>query len=720
MANLNPRSAPTAIPLFHPDLKMAMRHVALGFQKAVNSNWHFAVFLLANVLTGFGFMLFRASGSPQSWGLVPADSTWTTLVYARNFADTLTFSYNPGDAATGMTSPLWVILLGTTSRLFSVMGMGLPQLAQLGGMLMAFAASSFGYLLVRDLTGLKWFGVLAGLLIALEPTFGFSKVAGSEVAMFSALVMGFAWALMTRRMTVASLLLALAVLARPEGILLAALGLMALVSKLLWEKGEGESLNSDEIQDLALFLAPTALALIAWGGYNQVTTGRLLPSAFYVMFQQPQLLDAANLGAVWNGYLKETSFFNGFQVAISVSIMVTGVYYLIRHGGVHGAPLVFFPPALIYVVSILVPFPQAQWTYESRQHLDAILPILLVLLVLGVAWVWDASVAYIEGQERLDSQMRGHLQFTLALAVVFLLGVPLAGAPYLWSQLMPEYSRNVRNVAEVTIPMAQWLNTEVRPEARIATLSPGAMRYFSGRDLTDATGLNNAEAIGEPVFEYVPASGADYVVAYDNLYIRSWPGYEEVASVATQDNSILEGSRLVTYRVGSSAQEADKNQVQAFIPSGLTLIDSLDVGDIDDEAAHSWEAEPLTDTQRRTYRAGPDAVVADDAHVTSGYESFRVRSVPGKDLTIVKRYDAAVRGAVRVIANGQVVGLWRFPPRRYFFGEDQFVVPGRFIGGGTTLLRFENIPGDGDAAVNNIASYYYWLYVPNGGASDTP
>lgn len=720
MANLTQKLRPTATPLFLLDPKVSIREAAAGLWAAVNSNWQLAAFLLANLLTGVGFLLFRADGSPQSWGLVPADSTWTTLVYARNFAETLTFSYNPGDSASGITSPLWVFLLGVAARLLSATDISLPQIAQVGGLLAAFVASTFGYLLVKNLTGLKGFGVLAGLLIALEPTFGFSKASGSEVALVSGLVMGFAWALVTRRMTVASLLLALAVLAGPGGILLAVLGVVVMVAKLLWEKGEGESLNSDEIQDLILFIAPTALALLAWGAYNQTTTGRLLPSGFYVVFQQPHLLDPNNLGAVWNGYLKETSFLNGFQVAVSVSIMAAGVYYLLKNGGFYGAPLALFPLVLIYVVSVLVPFPQAQWSYESRQHLDSILSILVVFLVLGVATLWKVSVAYIEGQERLDAQMRGHLQFTLGLAVVLLLGVPLTGAPYLWSHLMPEYSRNVRNVAEISIPMAQWLNTDVPLGSKVATLSPGALRYFSKHDLTDITGVNNPDALGKPIFEYITESGVEYVVAFDNLYLRSWPGHQEVASVATQSNTILQGSRLVAYQVGLSPQEADKHQVQAFVPSGLRLIDSLDVGDIEGESAHLWESNPLADTQRRTYRVGLDAVVADDARVTSGYESLVVRSVPGKDLTIVKRYDAAVRGVVRVIANGQVVGLWRFPPRQYFFGEDQFVVPSRFIGGGTTLLRFENIPKEGIGGSTNLASYYFWFYVSGADTAVTP
>ena len=76
---------------------------------------------------------------------------------------------------------------------------------------------------------------------------------------------------------------------------------------------------------------------------------------------------------------------------------------------------------------------------------------------------------------------------------------------------------------------------------------------------------------------------------------------------------------------------------------------------------------------------------------------------------IVKCYDAAIQVAVGVSINGQQVGIWRFPPRDYFFGEDQFVIPASFVTGGTAVLKFEHIPDpDGLTSLN---SFYYWIFV---------
>jgi hypothetical protein len=79
-------------------------------------------------------------------------------------------------------------------------------------------------------------------------------------------------------------------------------------------------------------------------------------------------------------------------------------------------------------------------------------------------------------------------------------------------------------------------------------------------------------------------------------------------------------------------------------------------------------------------------------------------------LIILVGHNQAIAFASRmqVSANGQIVGVWRFPPGRYFFGEDQFIIPGRFIGEETAVLRFENMP---DRGVSKMASYYYWVFV---------
>ena len=145
----------------------------------------------------------------------------------------------------------------------------------------------------------------------------------------------------------------------------------------------------------------------------------------------------------------------------------------------------------------------------------------------------------------------------------------------------------------------------------------------------------------------------------------------------------------------------------------LILIDSLDVGNPEDERVHNWQMAPLDNTLERTFRTNADASITDDARVTSGQESFRVRTVPGKELVVVKRYDAGVRGVVQVFLNDQQIGVWRLAPRSYFFGEDQFFIPASFIESDTVELKFVHISDEkGETSLN---SFYYWFFTTRDG-----
>ena len=129
--------------------------------------WPYIGFLAVHLLTGLVFLINRSPGGLPGWGLLPIDDTWVTLVYARSFADSLTFTYNPGIAEAGMTSPLWVVILGILFRPLSAMGVSLPGLSQVLGILLGAGASAFAYLIVKHITGMRFAGVLVGLVIAI-------------------------------------------------------------------------------------------------------------------------------------------------------------------------------------------------------------------------------------------------------------------------------------------------------------------------------------------------------------------------------------------------------------------------------------------------------------------------------------------------------------------------------------------------------------------------
>ncbi len=676
--------------------------------------WPYAAFLAAHAIAALAFALDASAGVPAGWGILPADDTWVTLAYARNFAQTLSFSYNPGTPEAGMTSPLWVVLLGVVSRPLSLAGVELPALAQGLGVALGAGVSALAFLLVRDLTGSRAAGAFAGFVIALDPTFAFARVSGGEVALFSALALGASWALLGERQTAASVLLGLAVLARPEGIILVALVVLGELARRLWERETHRVLTFEDVHEVLLLALPALMAATVWATYNLAVTGRPLPNAFYVRHQDLGLFNWQGLSAIWMGYMRHTGYLAGIQPLATVGVAALGAYHAFRRANFHALALVLFPLALVYALSVLVPLPDDRWGFTTRRYLDPVLPFLAVFIAAGAAVAWRAMMAYVASQGALDPASRRSLQVTMLAAGVVLAGVPVVALPLQWPSLSAEFSWDALRVRELSVPVARWVDINAPADATIAVADPGALRYFTRRPLVDLTGLNYHQGIGQDTFALLERLRPDYVIAFDDLYMRSWVYGSEVFSAQTEAPGDPRGPKLAVFKTDWEVTEAPRDRVHGPSLAGLRLVDSLDVGDAQAELDHGWEMSPLVHTVERAFRVGPDTALRDDARITTGYEQFRVRAVPGKPLVIVKRYDAGVRGSMRVFVDERSVAVWHLPAQPYFFGEDQFTIPAAFITADAVVLRFDHIPDRNPRRRTSMNSFYYWVLVPEG------
>src|SRR5687768_11074670 len=155
-----------------------------------------------------------------SLGFRPFDDTYITFRYSLNLASGHGFVYNLGDPVLGTTAPLWAIVLALCAEA------GLPiEQASLVIALVCDAASAF--LLFHMLRSLG-FGAaipLAGALIFLG-FFDYLSLArsGMESSFFVFLVLGALSSIASKRSVAAAVFTSLAVLTRPEGVLL--LGLL--------------------------------------------------------------------------------------------------------------------------------------------------------------------------------------------------------------------------------------------------------------------------------------------------------------------------------------------------------------------------------------------------------------------------------------------------------------------------------------------------------------
>jgi len=157
----------------------------------------------------------------------PSDDAYIFLVYANNFIQGNGLTFN-GMLVEGYSSPLWVTLLSV----FGLTGIDLPLLMQIlssiSGIFALGATYSLGIVLLQDKTdNYRYWSLLPALLLAATGDFSFYLGSGLEQVLFTGLLaLSAATIVKNRKQAFHSntlpLLLALTILTRPEGVLIAA------------------------------------------------------------------------------------------------------------------------------------------------------------------------------------------------------------------------------------------------------------------------------------------------------------------------------------------------------------------------------------------------------------------------------------------------------------------------------------------------------------------
>ena len=521
---------------------------------------------ILHLFTGILFLVNTASGQAAGLDTLPLDDAWTHLVYARSFVEHFAFYYNPGVVEAGATSPLWVILVGLSYKILGFTGITLAATAKILRILLATGASVVALNLVARITGSKALGAIAAAIIALEPGYSFTKVAGVEASLFGFTSLASAASFYYNRLILTGGLLALAVASRPEGALLALLTLAALMLKLLWERGDLRLVSrADVVSVLKVAVLPMLVAL-AIASFNFMTNGTPYPNSYLVKHVPLGLFNYANLWNLVLGYLLNTSFFSGFGALATIPLLIMAGMAYVRQGRFRAVPLLLFPFTLCYVLSVTVPLDSSPWSILSRRYLDPILPFIAVGLVVGA----QHARRLFEGLSVALRQRASHqpsnspeeglfgpgagpasakwASLGLTLAFLALLIMPYAQFPSRWISLISEYSWNSRNVDQLNGAAARWIDQSLPPDAVIGTVESGAIRFFGGRQVVDLSGVNTHTAIGKPISQVAEEHHIGYLVALRNIYFDSWPSGEEVISFHVAGDDGLGQRELVVYR----------------------------------------------------------------------------------------------------------------------------------------------------------------------------
>ncbi|MEM6285400.1 MAG: hypothetical protein AAF787_24635, partial [Chloroflexota bacterium] len=359
-------------------------------------------------------------------GNFPLDDSWIHQSYGRNFGTRGEWSLIPGQPSAASTAPLYTVMLAagyTVGIPFRLWTHGMGALALWG------IAVCGAHLADRAAPELRYVGLITGLFLVMEWHLIWAAAAGMETALFAL------WTLVlplliwrehddTRnRDTVPTLVRggvfgavsALAILTRPEGIVLAGLcGLawlfavgrgmaspLRLKYALLWVGGAAVG--------FAIFIAP-----YLW--LNLSLTGGLLPNTSAA--KQMQFAPRQVLSLPYRLWQMTVPPFVGGQVLL-IPGMVWFVVIAVRR---NLKPIAFVPLvwafALIVLYAVRLPF----WEQHGRYVIPAV-PGVMLAGVVGSLWLLESARRSLFGRVFTRVAVMGAGAVTAVMALVMSPGI---------------------------------------------------------------------------------------------------------------------------------------------------------------------------------------------------------------------------------------------------------------------------------------------------------
>ena len=415
--------------------------------------------------TGGIFYLFR------NWA---NDDPFITYRYSQNILNGWGFVYNPGERVLSTTTPLFTLLLAALSPLWN----DLPRLAILIGAL----SIAFGALIIFCLANASneplvgW----AGLLLY-PPSQLLLYCLGSETPLYITFCLACFVFYRRSNYTFVAVFSALAVLTRPDGILvpvlLAADYLLNIRKPIPWKS-------------VIIFFGLAA----PWFIFSWVYFGSLIPVTLAAKHNQGLMSINRNFGT---GFLTIfNSFFLPWYYRIQAGIACLGIVYMIMKSR---RWILFIAWPIFYSIAYkLLGAAYYFWYYAP------LLPgftVLVGLGLIGIDWILHLSdKAYYPGAMTRRISRFAIIAFLIIPAVFQIANTIKVGD----KSTAPRYTiyRDVGN----------WLHSNTLPGARIGTLEVGIIGYYAERPIIDFAGLIQPEIASHLGRHTSYADVADYAV----------------------------------------------------------------------------------------------------------------------------------------------------------------------------------------------------------------
>jgi hypothetical protein len=629
-----------------------------------------AVALLARVTV---LRIYSKVGHPGA----PLDDSYIHFQYARAFAEGHPFRFQAGEpTSSGATSLLWPVLLAPfwlvgfrgEAILWPAWALSFAALAAL-----AYEARS----IVQKLAG-ETAAVGAAAMVIAFPAFTWFAASGMEVVPFAWVLArsvrrASEWAeaespaARSKRAAIELALLAWgATLLRPEG----AIASLAIAFTLtLFPRARTWRSRSFALWALAPIIAQPLLLLAITGSARSTTAAvKLLPGNPYYAG------DALRAAVLANARLLAGTLLDG-QV-YSTEFLPTG-----------GAWVAFAGLVAIGVLG-----------WRSKRTWRAALVIGLALMMFApctyvtflwnrLRYLWPFATGWLVGLAclaKLAGDLLGAIH-TRARVVVPLACGAVAGMFLMrmdWT--IEDVAQSVSGIDRQQATLGRWAKGALPDDARIGLNDTGAIAYFGDRRTFDVVGLTTRSE-----GRYWVAGAGSRLEHYERLHATNpaalpthfvvypeWFGIDALLGPELQEATVLDASILGGRTM--QAHEADYSLLGSgeapWMPIG-TLVDSLDVADLESEAEHGYELLGARDGEEIAGSGNaPDGrPLVDGGRTMRTRERFVAHLHGGERTRGVVRLEASVPTRVRVLAGGREIAFFEVEPAAWT--EAVFNVP---------------------------------------------
>jgi hypothetical protein len=471
-----------------------------------------------------GLVVAAYLAASQAGGFLgfPLDDAWIHQTYARNLGERGEFAFVPGQPSAGSTAPLWSALLAAGYAL------RLPPLAWtfgLGAAALALNAWLAHALARRHWPAARWLPWLAGMLVGVEWHLAWSAVSGMETLVFAALVLGVLAADAERPAGGLGALAGLAVLVRPDGVLL-----LPVVAARAWLGNDGR--RQAGLARAAVVALVFGFVVAGYLAFNQALSGRPWPTtlyakqAEYAVLRQAPLL--SRLAAV------------GLQPLVGVGALLAPGLVGVALGRARSARPAEAWLALAWVAAMVAAYAlRLPVTYQHGRYVMPVIPVVVVMGAGGLsAWLRTGAPAL---WARVVSRAWIGAAGVAALAFA---GIGAAA-----------YARDVQIIETEMVAAARWIGANTEPGALVAAHDIGAVGYFADRALVDLAGLVSPEVLPfirdeARLAAWLDAAGADYLMTFPGWYatLAGPPRAERVFTTGAPYSPAAGGENMAVYR----------------------------------------------------------------------------------------------------------------------------------------------------------------------------